>query len=237
MIKDGRMKVVAPSRWLAEEARRSALFGRFSISVIPYGLDVDEFAPRDRREAREVVGIPQDAAVILFVADWPAVHRKGISVLVDAVNELRYWPNLLLVSVGHDVPVLDGALACAHRHLGRVDNDHFLSMIYSAADVFAIPSRQDNLPNTVLEAMACGTPVVGFEVGGITDMVRPGMTGLLAPAHDPAAFGEALAQILRDDEKRAEMSATCRRVAVEEYSLSIQAQRYIDLYRRVCSER
>ena len=185
--------------------------------------------------SREVVGIPQDAAVILFVADWPAVHRKGISVLVDAVNELRYWPNLLLVSVGHDVPVLDGALACAHRHLGRVDNDHFLSMIYSAADVFAIPSRQDNLPNTVLEAMACGTPVVGFEVGGITDMVRPGMTGLLAPAHDPAAFGEALAQILRDDEKRAEMSATCRRVAVEEYSLSIQAQRYVDLYQRVCS--
>jgi glycosyltransferase involved in cell wall biosynthesis len=92
---------------------------------------------------------------------------------------------------------------------------------------------QDNLPNTVLEALACGTPVVGFEVGGIPDMVRPGVTGMLAPAQDLRALGETIQSILNNDTLRKKISQNCRRVAVEEYSLERQAKQYLGLYRNI----
>ncbi|MCS4156041.1 glycosyltransferase involved in cell wall biosynthesis [Salinibacter ruber] len=105
-----------------------------------------------------------------------------------------------------------------------------LSLIYSTADVFVIPSRQDNLPNTVLESMACGTPVVGFDVGGIPDMVRPGETGWLAEAEDSRALGEAIDAALADDVKRERMEKRCREVIEAEYALEVQANNYRKLY-------
>ena len=95
-----------------------------------------------------------------------------------------------------------------------------------------IPSRADNLPNTVLEAISCGTPAVGFEVGGVPDMIRPGETGLLAEPLDPARLAAAVRTLLEDDDLRGRMSAECRRVAETEYPLARQAERYLDLYRR-----
>ena len=105
--------------------------------------------------------------------------------------------------------------------------------VYGAADLFVCPSLQDNLPLTVVEAMSCGTPVVGFDVGGIPDMVRPDVTGSLVPPGNVAALGAAIAKLLEDDPLRREMSANCRRVAVEEYALEVQARRYVELYERL----
>jgi glycosyltransferase involved in cell wall biosynthesis len=115
--------------------------------------------------------------------------------------------------------------------LGHIDNDRLLSMVYSAADLYVIPSLQDNQPNTVLEAMACGTPVVGFGVGGISEMVKPQITGLLAAAGDVAALRSAILELLRSSDKRSAMSAACRRVVMEEYTRELQVRRYADLYR------
>jgi glycosyltransferase involved in cell wall biosynthesis len=140
-------------------------------------------------------------------------------------------PNLLLVTVGRGEPAV--ADHVARRHLDRLNDDAALSLVYSAADVFAIPSLQDNLPNTVLEAMACGVPVVGFDVGGIPELVRPGVTGLLAPPRDADALGNAIGRLLHDSAKRAEMGLNCRRIAAEEYALGAQARRYRALYHQV----
>ena len=104
---------------------------------------------------------------------------------------------------------------------------------YNAADIFVIPSLVDNLPNTVLEAMACGTPVIGFDVGGIPDMVREGETGLLVYPGDSRALSEALDILLGNHSLRRTMSANCRMVAEAEYSMEIQARRYIALYEQV----
>ncbi len=227
-IPPDRLHIVAPSRWLAEEAGNSALLGRFPRTVIPYGLDVDAFAPRDRRVSREIFGIPAGARVILFVAESVTNRRKGFSLLDGALADWRGPANACLVSLGHDAPAVRAAMR--HVHVGYLDKDRLVSSLYSAADVFVIPSLQDNLPNTVLEAMACGTPVVGFAAGGIPDMVRPGVTGLLAPPGDAAALRGAIAALLDGDEERARMSAACRSVAVGEYSVGVQAERYAALY-------
>jgi glycosyltransferase involved in cell wall biosynthesis len=103
-------------------------------------------------------------------------------------------------------------------------------MIYSAADLFVIPSLQDNLPNTVLESMACGTPVVGFDVGGIPDMVRPGRTGHLVPVGDSVALHHAMTQLLNAPSVLRQMGDECRKVAMEEYSYELSAARHAALY-------
>jgi glycosyltransferase involved in cell wall biosynthesis len=136
--------------------------------------------------------------------------------------------NVFLIALGiGPVPEIN---VHPHVHLPSVNDDGFLSLIYSAADVFVAPSLADNLPNTILESIACGTPVVAFNAGGIPDAVRPGVTGLLAKTGDAAELRGAILQLLGNDSKRAEMSANCRRIALAEYSLELQASRYVQLY-------
>jgi glycosyltransferase involved in cell wall biosynthesis len=172
--------------------------------------------------------IPRDAAVVLFAAESVANVRKGFAHLAQAVAGIRGVENLLLVSVGGGKCELPPGLP--HLALGKVTNDRMLSTIYSAADVFVIPSLQESFGQTVIESLACGTPVVGFASGGIPDMVRPGQTGWLAPTGDTNALREAIETALRDREKRLAMSPVCREVAVREYSLDVQARAYAALY-------
>jgi glycosyltransferase involved in cell wall biosynthesis len=105
-----------------------------------------------------------------------------------------------------------------------------LSLVYSAADVFVVPSLEDNLPLTALEALACGIPSIAFSAGGMPDIVREGQTGILTPTGDVGALRRAIAELLQNPERRATMSQECRRVAVQEYSLDAQARRYVTLY-------
>lgn len=230
-IKPNRLHIVTPSHWLAKEAERSSLFGRFPISVIPNSLDTDVFSRRDRCMARAAFEVPRDARAILFAADSTGNRRKGFALLGQALADLGDLTDLYLISLGSGNPAIGAQIP--HLHLGHIGNDRLLSLVYSAADLFVIPSLQDNLPNTVLESLACGTPVVGFAVGGIPDMVRPGVTGLLAPSQDVSALRAAIADLLQDPAERAEMSVNCRCIAVQEYSQQMQAQRYVELYERM----
>jgi glycosyltransferase involved in cell wall biosynthesis len=230
-IAPDRLYLVAPSCWLANEARRSPLLQKFPVTVIPLALDTEVFCPRDRRSAREVLGIPSDALVVLFVASLISQSLKGFALLTQALTGLGDLRNLLLVSVGRDAPPVEAQIP--HLPLGYLGSEHLRSLVYSAADVFVIPSLYDNLPQTVLEATACGTPVIGFAVGGIPDMVRPGVTGWVVPPQDVGALRAAIRALLQDPARRAEMAANCRRIAVEEYALEVQARRYIELYEMI----
>ncbi len=234
-IPAGRLHVVTPSRWLAAEAQRSSLLQGIPISVIPHGVDTEVFCPRDRGFARDLLGIPRDANVVLFVAEPIDRRIKGFSVLAQALEGLRDLPNLLLVSVGSGKPPAE--IRIPYFSTGMIRDERLLSLAYSAADIFAISSLQENFPLTVLEALACGTPVVGSAVGGIPEMVRPGLTGELVPAQDATALGAALRALLQDHPRRAAMAANCRRIATEEYSLKLQGQRYVDLFRMIVDAR
>jgi glycosyltransferase involved in cell wall biosynthesis len=229
-IDEGRLHIVGTSRWIAEQAKRSSVLGRFNSTVIPNGLDVSEFAPRDRNFARDTLDVPRGAKVVLFAADSAAIKRKGFEFLAGALGILGNEPDLFLLSVGGGKPAVANL---PQKHLGKIGNDRMLSLIYSAADVFVIPSLQESFGQTVTESMACGTPVVGFDCGGIPDMVRPGVTGYLAPVGDVAALGVAIQKVLSDPVKGREMSANCRRIAVEEYSLEVQARAYARHYETI----
>jgi glycosyltransferase involved in cell wall biosynthesis len=223
-----RLHIVASSRWLAREAERSSLLKRFPISVIPSSVDTNVFQPRCVSELRQMLGLPPSRQIVLFVAQSTRNRRKGFSLLLEALVGLQERRDIVLVSIGSGAP--DVPTTLPHRHLGSIENDHMLSLVYSLADVFVIPSLQDNLPNTVLEAMACGVPVVGFDVGGIPDMVCEGKTGRLVPVGDVRALREAILDLLDNPMQRAQMASNCRCVAMSEYALEVQAQRYIKLY-------
>lgn len=223
----GRLHIVTLTAWMTEQVRRSSLLSECPVTQIPNGLDLTEFAPRDKCVVRDVLGIPREAKIVLFVADSTTNPRKGFSLLVQALNGLVGVDNLLLLSVGRNEPDLGGSIP--HVHLGPIEY-RWLYQAYNAADLFVMPSLQDNLPNTVLESMACGTPVVGFAVGGVPDMVRHEITGMLAPPGNIDALRSAMAALLLDGPRRTEMSRNCRHTAVEEYSIELQARRYGDLY-------
>jgi glycosyltransferase involved in cell wall biosynthesis len=233
-INPARLHLVAPSCWMADTVKKSPLLGRFPVTTIPYGIDTADFAPRDRHFARDVLGLPRDAKIVLFAAESLTFKRKGFALLAQVLQDLAEVPGLVLVSIGLGNPITDSGIH--HLHLGFVANERWLSIIYSAADVFVIPSLQDNLPNTILESLACGTPVVGVAVGGIPDVVRPGTTGLLVPPGDAGALRDAIVRVLNDPADREQMASECRRIAMEEYSLELQAKRYVTLYESLLCE-
>jgi len=230
-IREDRLYVVSPSRWLAREAERSALLRDVPTHVIPNSVDHSVFRPREDAEIRNLLNITGKHKIVLFVAQSPSNYRKGFDLLIEALNDLDDLKSVTLVSIGKGEP--DISTAANHVHAGFIEQDDMLSHLYSLADLFVIPSRQDNLPNTVLEAMACGTPVIGFDMGGIPDMVRPNETGWLAETGDVRSLREAIEQALAHDDQRRRMSTKCREVVEEEYTLEKQANQYLSLYRSI----
>ena len=230
-ISPDRFTIVCPSRWLAREAGRSTLCQRFDTRVIPNGVDPLDFYPVERTEARRRFNLPTRAKIVLFVAEQIEDRRKGFRFLLKAIDAIRAVPNLLLVTLGSgDTSFLTGPL---FRHLGPIHDSAGMRSAYSAADVFAIPSLQDNLPNTVLESMACGTPVAGFDAGGVGEAVIDGQTGLLATIGDDTAFALNLRSILDDQLLQWTLGRESLARIGQEFTVALQARRYADLYREI----
>lgn len=226
-----RLRLVAPSRWMADEVKKSALLGDRPVEVIPNGVDTGVFQPRDRGVAREKLGLPKDAKVVLFVADAAAEKRKGLAVLVEALRELQSSGEIFFAAIGRGLAEQELGGRC--HVIGYEDDETAMSFVYSAADVFVAPSLQDNLPNTLIEALACGVPAAGSDAGGIPEIVRQRKTGLLAKPSDAQDLRRAIVELLGDSERLRRMAGDCRRIACEEYSLEIQARRYERLYREM----
>ena len=223
------LTIVTPSEWLGSCAGDSVLLKKFSRHVIPYGLNLEDFTPRDQDFARDVLRIPHDAKVLLFVADYMDNKRKGFRLLMDALAELKD-DGVICITLGDSrgTSTPEGVKAL---HLGKLSDDRIVSLAYSAADLFVCPSVQDNLPNTVLEAISCGTPCVAFDIGGMPDMIEEGVTGWLAKSVDSvelsSAIGKGLASITSNG---SEISGQCSEAARQKYDLPMQAEKYMKLY-------
>lgn len=202
--------------------------GNLDVEVIPYGLDTEAFQPRDRFLARQMLGVPAEARVLLFVAQWLGDSYKGMATLVEALERLKHDRDLFLLVLGRGEAVEKCQIPS--RFLGSISEDERLSLVYSAADLFLLPSLEDNFPNTALEALACGLPVVGSNVGGIPEIVREAETGVLFERGNAEALAQAIQRVLPEHEQLHRMSTNCRITVLNEYSLGIQAQRYLDLY-------
>ena len=232
-LSNERLHIVALNHWMAEQVRRSSLLGRFDCSVIPNGVDLEEFKPIQRNVAREALGVPKGRKILAFVADSWSYPRKGFRLLLDALDSLKARRDLFLLVVGQPKRL---PISLPSLQVGHVQAVTFLRQLYSAADVFVIPSLEDNQPNTVLEAMACGTPVVGFNVGGIPEMVDEGKTGLLVQRGDVQKLARAIEFLLDHEEERGTMAAQARKRAEKRFSREAQVQRYLELYSRLLAK-
>jgi glycosyltransferase involved in cell wall biosynthesis len=228
------LTIVTPSRWLTEQAKKSML-SRFSIHHIPNGVDTELYQPLDTQQCRSVLGIPDDRKVLMFGADNLGDSRKGINLLIEALQTLpqSLKQETLLLTFGNGGEEISERVGIPSLDLGYISNDRLKATAYSAADLFIFPTRADNLPLVLQESMACGTPMVSFKIGGVPDLVRHGITGYLASPEDTHDFRNGIVQLLEDSDLRKQMSQTCRAIALEEYSLQLQTERYIKLYHQI----
>lgn len=228
-----RFYLISPSHWLAACARQSALFERQSCEVIPNCVDTDIFKPIDRRLARSILGLDPDKRYVLFGAmSSTSDRRKGFGLLQPALQQLSVQEGISgsveLLVFGAQAPAAPPDMGLPVRYLGTFHDDASLTLLYNAADVFVAPSLQDNLPNTLVESLACGTPCVAFALGGMVDLVKPGVSGYLAEPGDSASLSAQLLTALERPLSR----SVIRQAAIQEYGPSQVAARYLALYHR-----
>lgn len=233
-IRDINLHIAAPSRWLIESAKSSELLsGAASFSHIPYGINSEIYYPMDRLEARARLGIDPDATVVCFGAMDVNNRRKGAKELTEAFAAIADIPGVLgLVFGGGQLPESKSPLPPIHN-VGSIEGTLGQRTVFSAADVFVLPSLEDNLPLTGLEAMACGTPIVGFDAGGIPDYVRPGVSGMLAKTGSSEALSQALRETLSDLERCDQLGHSAREMIQSEYSITREASGYRELYQSI----
>lgn len=222
------LTIVAPSEWLVSAARKSEVFRDRPIYCIPYGLDSEIYKPRDKEYSRELLGIPKDKKVILFVADSIDNNRKGFVFLKRAFEQLAA-PDLVLCAIGNKNSEFESIDTIFE--LGPIYDERLMSIAYSAADVFVITSLMDNLPNTVLESLMCGTPVIGFPIGGIPDMIQDGENGYLTADISVNSLVSTMNKFLENPSSFNKVEI--RNNAVKIYDQKVQAQNYIDLFESI----
>ncbi|PAX53382.1 glycosyltransferase family 4 protein [Brunnivagina elsteri] len=234
------LTIITPSRWLANCAKSSSLFKDTRIEVIPYGLDIKTYRPINKQFARELLKLPQDKQLVLFGSlQATSDKRKGFHLLQPALNQLNSsgWQDKLeLVVFGASKSENLTDFGFKSHYLGLLNDDLSLALAYSAADVFVAPSLQDNLPNTVMESIACGTPCVAFNIGGMPDMIEHQKNGYLAQAFKIEDLANGIAWVLENKERHQKLSHCAREKTEQEFALGIQAKRYLSIFQSQIKE-
>ena len=230
------LAIVCPSRWMADCARRSALLRNTRIEVIPNGIDTRVFKPQ-RAAARRELGLDPKSIYLLAGADYGGERRKGFHLLRDAVRQsmtepaFREWVTagrVRFLFFGQTPPMED--LGFPVQSLGRLDAEAELAKVYAASDAFLLPSTEDNLPNTMLESMCSGTPVIGFAIGGLPELIESGQNGLLVANLDAGQLGRAIRDFAESADLRQKLTAGCTEQLRAKLSFEEQARRHRSLY-------
>jgi glycosyltransferase involved in cell wall biosynthesis len=220
--------IVTPSDWLLKEVIQKSSFKKLEAVCIKYPIDTSLFSPQKKCNFKMINHIPERNMVLLFVAEVVKFKRKGFDLLLEALKYLNHIPLTILV-LGHEhqfeIENLDV------RFLDTIKDDKTLSSYYSLADAFIIPSREDNLPNVMLESFACGTPVIGFPVGGIKEHVIDFETGLLAEVISSESLAKTIEKFYIHKEKFDRQSI--QNYAKKHFNEELIAGKYIHLYKQV----
>ncbi|NEO98674.1 MAG: glycosyltransferase [Symploca sp. SIO2E9] len=231
------LTVVTPSSWLAKSASSSSLFQARRVELIPNSIDTQKYKPIKGQVARELLNLPQDKQLVLFGSlKATSNKRKGFHLLQSALQDLSKsgWQHgLELVIFGASEPENPPDFGFKTHYLGTLSDDLSLALVYSAADVFVLPSIQENLANTVLEAIACGTPCVTFNIGGMSDMIEHQQNGYLAQPYKIEDLAQGIAWVLENQERHQKLSARARAKAEQEFTKEIQAHRYSSLFTEI----
>ncbi|NJR57509.1 MAG: glycosyltransferase [Cyanobacteria bacterium CRU_2_1] len=231
---DLNLTIVALSSWLGECAAASSLFGDLRIEVIPNGIDTQIYRPIERQTARTLLNLPQDKRLILFGAvNAASDKRKGFHLLQPALQNLRQFSSsddVELVVFGALQPENPPDLGFTTRYLGTLNDDLSLALLYSAADVFIAPSVQENLANTVLEALACGLPCVAFNIGGMPDLIEHQQNGYLAQPYHIEDLAQGMLWILEHTERHQKLSYTARQKIEQAFTMEATGAKYLSLF-------
>jgi glycosyltransferase involved in cell wall biosynthesis len=229
--------IVTPSLWLAKRVGESMLADR-EVHHIPHGVDTGVFRALEKTRCREMLGIPGGKSVLLCAMEYMSRPLKGADLLVKALNCLPedVRKNSVLLMFGKTHPSMTKEIRMEHIDLGYIAADALKAVAYSAADLLINPSRAESFGLVALEAMACGTPVMAFRVGGIPEQVRPGETGDLAEPEDAAGLAAAVARWVMDPVGLQRLGQRCRSVVETEYSLDLQVRRSIGIYQKAASD-
>lgn len=221
--------LVSPSKWLGEKARKSSLFKNRRIEVIPNGIDTEIFKGGDKKALRKKLSLPENKKVILFCGSKNDEDRKGVDLLTKTLMQADedFCNNTSLLILG-SVKMPD-TIREKYEVIqpGYVDSEKGIAEYYSASNICLLPSKQDNLPNTVLESLACGTPVVAFDIGGIPDMIDHKKNGYLAQPYSSEGFFKGIYWCLNQVQER--LSENARNKAMN-FSIQSMTKRYLELY-------
>jgi glycosyltransferase involved in cell wall biosynthesis len=230
---------VTCSNWLGGEARKSSLLKDFRIETIANPIDTDLFSPKDKASLRAKWFIDPKAKIILFGAANILDRRKGIIYLVEALNDLKNnyadTDAVEIVIFGKNKSFDVSQLPFKVYEMHIINSQENMAALYSLADVFVTPAIEDNLPNTVMEALACGTPVVAFNTGGIPDMVDHLKNGYLAEFKSSADFAAGINYVLNSNEKQ-ELADNAREKVLKNFTGEIIASKYIALYQTILNK-
>jgi len=225
------MRIVTPSQWLGDCVHKSALMKDWPISVIPNCLNTEYWKPMAQEVARELLRLPSDVPLIAFGSHKAnTAHHKGFDLLVDSLTLLRgEIKGLELVIFGQLAPRNPPDLGFSVHYTGYLNDDLSLRAIYSAADAVLVPSRIEAFGQTAAEAHACGSPVIAFDIGGLSDIVEHMRTGYLAKAFNVEDFATGISWVLNMCEIR-QLKEEARNKALTCFSNSVVAEQYLRLY-------
>jgi len=233
-------QIITPSRWLKNHGEKSYLFKGEKIEAIPNGLDLSIYKPLAKAACRKILNLPLDKKIILFGANNGIANSyKGFSYLIEALGKLTnqsFYSELALTIFGCGKPANHITSGVPTYFLGRINNEQLLPVIYNAADLLVLPSLYDNLPNVVMESLACATPVVAFDTGGIKEMVEHQQNGYLAKYKDSADLATGISFIFGNQDNYQQLSQRARQKCEEEFSSELCAKRYLEIYGRILED-
>ena len=239
LYRDANMSFVTCSKWLREEAQKSGLLIGKRLTNIPNPINTNAFKPGDKREAKIHAGLPIDKHLILFVSQRVTDQRKGMKYFTEAINILAdKYPEMksntgIAILGGHSEEIVN-QLALPTYPLGYINDEHKIISIYNAVEAFVLPSLEDNLPNTIMESMACGIPCVGFNVGGIPEMIDHQVNGYVARYKDSEDLATGIHWVLEASDYKQLSENAVHKVSIE-YSQHNVAMSYIEVYNQAIS--
>jgi glycosyltransferase involved in cell wall biosynthesis len=227
------MVIVCPSKWLHDCSKKSSLLKDKRHKIIPNPIDTDLFKPIDKSISRKIWNLPQDKKLIAFGAiNAISDIRKGFKELSGALYKITDKKNIELVVFGSNEPKNPPDVGFKTHYLGHLHDDISLIILYNAVDVMVVPSLQENLSNTIMESLACGTPVVAFNVGGNSDIIEHLKNGYLAKPFDIDDLRNGIEWVLNTPNYD-ELCKNAREKVLREFNVSIIVKKYIEIYFQV----
>lgn len=232
------MFIVTPSHWLGNCARQSKLMAGWPVTVIPHPLDLSIWRPIEQARARMQLRLPHDRPLVAFGAvGGVRDHHKGADLLKTALSRLQAkYKQMELIIFGQRQPAQSDNTNIPIHYMGHVSDDNAMVEIYCSANVMVVPSRQESFGQTASEALACGTPVVAFDTGGLADIVIHKENGWLARPFDTNDLADGIQWVIEESVHRNKLAIAARASAESRYSMQTIGMEYAALYRRIIEE-